>query len=112
MKPQERVKAWRENKMKSGSRIITVAVPADCHQTLKDIRLKTRESYGEIIGRLIDPGSIQVSNRGFRRLTIDIPADEWKRLEKEYPGDELKVHLETYLADKAECLLWAETGDF
>lgn len=104
---KKRMKTWRQSQAKAGKKRMDVFVTEEDLQTLKDIRLKTRESYGEIIGRLIAP-----SNRGSKQLTIEIPADEWERLEKEYPGDELKVHLETHLADKAEGLLWSETGDF
>jgi len=51
MKAKERVKAWRDRQVKEGNRIVTVSIPADCHEYLKNYRQITGESFGHIIGK-------------------------------------------------------------
>jgi hypothetical protein len=100
--------AWREQQTKSGKKRIDIFVSTKHHEILKDTRNETRETYGEIIGRLLDHRG---ARPGFKTVTLEISENDYDRLQQEYHGD-VKGHLEKHVKDNARQLILGDEGDF
>ena len=106
---ENRMKTWRENQAKSGKKRIDIYLTEEAHGVLKGIRQETRESYGDIVERLLDAGSID--KPGIKSLTIEVPEEDHERLRQEY-GDGLESHLSQFAQDHAKDLFCSDGGDF
>ncbi len=94
---ENRMKSWRINQSKSGKKRMDIFVTEGHHEALKNIRQETKESYGDIIGRLLNSDSIKPNHK---TVTIEIPEKVQERLLQEYEGVSLVSHLEQMILDE------------
>lgn len=111
MTESNRMTAWRTNQTESGKKRLDVFIGSEQHDHLSIIKEETRESYGDIVTRIIgQDASLSTSDNPKRqRIYIDIPKAHLARLEQEH-GD-MKGYLESLAIEEARELFASDELD-